>query len=62
MTERGTFVVNGVERVVVSQLIRSPGAFFTARLGGEKIISVQKLFQTEELGLNLKQKSLDLLE
>ena len=31
MTERGTFVVNGVERVVVSQLIRSPGAFFTSQ-------------------------------
>lgn len=31
MTEKGTFVVNGVERVIVSQLIRSPGAFFTAR-------------------------------
>ncbi len=29
MTERGTFVVNGVERVAISQLIRSPGAFFT---------------------------------
>ncbi|PIQ92608.1 MAG: DNA-directed RNA polymerase subunit beta [Parcubacteria group bacterium CG11_big_fil_rev_8_21_14_0_20_39_14] len=31
MTERGTFIVNGVERVVVSQLIRSPGVFFTMR-------------------------------
>ena len=30
MTERGIFVVNGVERVVVSQLIRSAGVFFTA--------------------------------
>ena len=29
MTERGTFVVNGVERVVISQLIRSPGVFFS---------------------------------
>jgi len=29
MTPRGTFIVNGVERVVVSQLIRSPGAFFS---------------------------------
>lgn len=29
MTERGTFVINGAERVVVSQLIRSPGVFFT---------------------------------
>ncbi|MDO8626141.1 MAG: DNA-directed RNA polymerase subunit beta [Candidatus Magasanikbacteria bacterium] len=44
MTERGTFVVNGIERVVVSQLIRSAGAFFTAenvrgrRYYGAKII------------------------
>lgn len=29
MTERGTFIINGVERVVVSQLVRSPGVFFT---------------------------------
>ena len=29
MTETGTFIVNGTERVVVSQLHRSPGAFFT---------------------------------
>ena len=44
MTERGTFVINGVERVAISQLIRSPGAFFTAtnqkgkQLFGAKII------------------------
>ncbi len=30
MTDRGTFIVNGIERVIVSQLIRSPGAFFTS--------------------------------
>lgn len=30
MTDRGTFIINGSERVVVSQLIRSAGAFFTA--------------------------------
>ena len=29
MTARGTFVINGAERVVVSQLVRSPGAYFT---------------------------------
>jgi DNA-directed RNA polymerase subunit beta len=29
MTPRGTFIVNGAERVVVSQLVRSPGAYFT---------------------------------
>jgi len=44
MTERGTFIVNGVERVVVSQLIRSAGVFFSAtlwrnrKLFGAKII------------------------
>ncbi len=44
MTDRGTFMVNGIERVVVSQLIRSAGAFFTEntvrgrRYYGAKII------------------------
>jgi DNA-directed RNA polymerase subunit beta len=44
MTSRGTFVVNGIERTIVSQLIRSSGAFFTAetlrdrRFYGAKII------------------------
>ncbi|MEK7516261.1 MAG: DNA-directed RNA polymerase subunit beta [Patescibacteria group bacterium] len=44
MTLRGTFIVNGIERVVVSQLVRSAGVFFTSefvrgqRLYGAKII------------------------
>ncbi|HSX33978.1 MAG TPA: DNA-directed RNA polymerase subunit beta [Candidatus Saccharimonadales bacterium] len=44
MTSRGTFVINGAERVVVSQLIRSAGVFFTAdqhganNLYGAKVI------------------------
>ena len=44
MTPRGTFIINGVERVVVSQLVRSAGAFFTGdiyrgrRYYGAKII------------------------
>ena len=33
MTERGTFIINGAERVVVSQLVRSPGVFFTSERG-----------------------------
>jgi len=32
MTDRGTFIINGVERVVVSQLIRSAGVFFTSEV------------------------------
>ena len=30
MTPRGTFIINGTERVVVSQLVRSPGIYFSA--------------------------------
>jgi len=30
MTAQGTFIINGVERTIVNQLVRSPGAFFTA--------------------------------
>jgi DNA-directed RNA polymerase subunit beta len=29
MTERGTFIINGIERVIISQILRSPGAFFS---------------------------------
>ncbi len=44
MTSRGTFIINGVERVVIHQLIRSPGVFFSMdfkkgkKLFGAKII------------------------
>ncbi len=46
MTENGTFIINGAERVVVSQLVRSSGVYFTAvddpasgrRLYGAKLI------------------------
>ena len=44
MTERGTFIINGIERVIVSQLVRSAGAFFSSELNhsrkqyGAKII------------------------
>ncbi|MDP2967089.1 MAG: DNA-directed RNA polymerase subunit beta, partial [bacterium] len=60
MTERGTFIVNGVERVAVPQLIRSPGAFFTGqRVGdrnnfGAKIIPNRGTwleFETEQSGV-----------
>ncbi|HZQ31100.1 MAG TPA: DNA-directed RNA polymerase subunit beta [Mycobacterium sp.] len=38
MTEKGTFIINGTERVVVSQLVRSPGVYFdhTVDKGTEK--------------------------
>ena len=42
MTERGTFIINGTERVVVSQLVRSPGVYFAAEMdNGVQIHRVQ---------------------
>ncbi|MFU0826017.1 MAG: hypothetical protein ACFWTJ_00465 [Lachnoclostridium sp.] len=42
MTETGTFVINGAERVIVSQLVRSPGIYFA--IGHDKI--GKKLFSS----------------
>ena len=41
MTENGTFIINGSERVVVSQLVRSPGVYFSFTLdtSGKKLFS-----------------------
>ena len=45
MTEQGTFVINGAERVVVSQLHRSPGVFFdeTMHPNGKRLFSARIL-------------------
>ncbi len=61
MTLRGTFIINGVERVVISQLIRSPGAFFSMsrssryrRFFGAKLIPARGAwleFETEFNGV-----------
>ncbi|MGM9535978.1 MAG: DNA-directed RNA polymerase subunit beta [Intestinibacter sp.] len=41
MTDRGTFVINGAERVIVSQLVRSPGVYYAQERdkAGKKLIS-----------------------
>ena len=41
MTDRGTFVINGAERVIVSQLVRSPGVYYALERDktGKKLIS-----------------------
>lgn len=41
MTERGTFIINGAERVIVSQLVRSPGVYFVVSRdkSGKKLFS-----------------------
>jgi len=45
MTERGTFIINGTERVVVSQLVRSPGVYFSRELDktSDKDIFIAKI-------------------
>ncbi|KLU59695.1 DNA-directed RNA polymerase subunit beta [Peptococcaceae bacterium CEB3] len=39
MTEKGTFIINGAERVIVSQLVRSPGVYYSEQIdpSGKKI-------------------------
>ncbi|MDQ3815464.1 MAG: DNA-directed RNA polymerase subunit beta [Armatimonadota bacterium] len=43
MTERGTFIINGAERVVVAQLSRSPGAYFKEEIAysGRRLLQMQ---------------------
>ena len=54
MTPSGTFVVNGVERVVVNQMHRSPGVFFDHDKGkhmqAENYYLIAELFQVEDPG------------
>jgi len=50
MTENGTFIINGTERVIVSQLHRSPGVFFE-RVQAQGT-SWAKSFLTAEAGLS----------
>lgn len=44
MTDKGTFIINGVERVIINQLVRSPGAFFSAM---DDPITGKRLFSAE---------------
>ncbi|MDP3758686.1 MAG: DNA-directed RNA polymerase subunit beta, partial [Candidatus Daviesbacteria bacterium] len=44
MTDKGTFIINGVERVIINQLVRSPGVFFQAN---DDPITGKRLFSAE---------------
>ena len=63
MTEEGTFIVNGTERVVVSQLVRSPGVYFTAAEDpntGRKLFGA-KLIPNRGAWLEIETSAKDLL-
>ncbi len=67
MTEHGTFIVNGTERVIVSQLHRSPGAFFfvnqdkTKTSGSGKLIHSARIIPNRGSWLDFEFDSKDLL-
>ncbi len=49
MTNNGTFIINGTERVIVSQLHRSPGVFFE-RVAGSGLLPRQNHSLPRQLG------------
>jgi DNA-directed RNA polymerase subunit beta len=67
MTEHGTFIVNGTERVVVSQLHRSPGAFFfvnedkTKASGGSKLLYSARIIPNRGSWLDFEFDAKDIL-
>ena len=63
MTGEGTFIVNGTERVVVSQLVRSPGVYFTStedRATG-RLLYAAKLIPNRGAWLEVETSSKDIL-
>src|SRR5207249_755672 len=54
MTERGTFIINGTERVVVTQLVRSPGAYLMEPKDREKQVFIANLMPARGSWLELE--------
>jgi len=54
MTDRGTFIINGTERVVVTQLVRSPGAYVMAPKDREKQVFIANLMPARGSWLELE--------
>ncbi|MBA2347901.1 MAG: DNA-directed RNA polymerase subunit beta, partial [Solirubrobacterales bacterium] len=54
MTERGTFIINGTERVVVTQLVRSPGAYLMEPKDREKQVFTANLMPARGSWLELE--------
>ncbi len=63
MTEKGTFIVNGTERVVVSQLIRSPGVYFEAPLDRStgRVLAMAKLIPDRGAWMEFETRKSDYL-
>jgi DNA-directed RNA polymerase subunit beta len=63
MTDRGTFVINGTERVVVSQLVRSPGVYYAEEMDktSDKIIFTAKVIPARGAWLELETDRRDIV-
>jgi DNA-directed RNA polymerase subunit beta len=61
MTNRGTFIINGVERVVVTQLYRSPGVFFTSEYNGGRELFGAKIIPSRGAWLELETSAKDVI-
>ena len=63
MTQKGTFIINGTERVVVSQLIRSPGVYFEAELDRTtgRMMSTAKLIPDRGAWMELETRKNDFI-
>ncbi|MDP2789991.1 MAG: DNA-directed RNA polymerase subunit beta [bacterium] len=61
MTDRGTFIINGIERVIVSQLIRSAGVFFTSEFVRGRKYYGAKIIPNRGAWLEIETDSQDVL-
>ena len=63
MTRRGTFIINGTERVVVSQLVRSPGVYFSSERDktSDKLIYNAKVIPSRGAWLEFETDKRDVL-
>ena len=61
MTSSGTFIVNGAERVIVSQLVRSPGAYLSKEMKAGKFIYEADLIPGRGTWLQFESDSKDIL-
>ena len=63
MTSTGTFIINGAERVVVSQLIRSPGVYFTTETDAStgKLLAAAKLIPSRGAWMEFETSSKDVI-
>ena len=63
MTDKGTFIINGTERVVVSQLVRSPGVYFNREVDkhSDKILYLGKVIPSRGAWLELETDKRDVI-